>query len=70
MTKPFRYLEDMGDFMDLEESPESLEDTEINVDFCKCSECQGEFMLDEDEVIDKCPECGASFDDQKGITND
>jgi Zn finger protein HypA/HybF involved in hydrogenase expression len=64
MSKDLKFFEEMGDFMNFEDSSTSStdEEQEIDVEFCKCSNCQGEFMLDEGETLDKCPECGVAFD--------
>lgn len=61
MNNNFKYFEEMGS---LNEISSSTDDSEITVDFCKCSECQSEFMLDEGETIDSCPDCGTTFDHQ------
>lgn len=63
MIKDLEYFEEMGDFIDFQTEPVSVEEEEIEVDFCKCSKCKGEFMLDPGEKISNCPECGEAFTD-------
>lgn len=38
------------------------EELDIDLDECRCSECEGTFFLEPDKEITECPLCHSKFD--------